>query len=173
MTDESQIPFDHLDIQSTIYFDIPDKEALLPYLHLVCFSENHHRVQPYDIEFLSKLYNHDSRKLIDTLQLWLNQENIDYLFAQIMGFKDLLYNKAGLTKLMDRLKGLSEKTIELCLNYYFTTIKEEEEQQVMGIEHVFQMMDTASFADSWIGLTDKQRHQVRKNNLFLVKNRLN
>lgn len=162
MTDSSQLPFDHLDIQSTIYFDIPEKESLVPYLHLICFSEEHFNVQPYDLEFLCKLYNYDTRRLIDTLQLWLHpQSHNDNLFARIMGFQDLLFRKGVLMELLDRLKGTSEKTIELCLNYYFTTVKEEKEE-VMGMEHVLQMMDTASFADAWIGLTEKQRHQVRK-----------
>lgn len=141
---------------------MPEKTSILSYLQLICYSENH-IVEPYDIEFLCELYHYDIRRIIDTLQLWLNNDN-RYLFARVMGFLDLLMDeKDGLVMLMDRLKGLSAKTIELCIDYF--TSKQEyqkKEEQVMGIESIYKMMENAAYADAWIGFTDKQRHQVSK-----------
>ncbi|KAI8095309.1 P-loop containing nucleoside triphosphate hydrolase protein [Thamnidium elegans] len=182
--DSSQIPFDHLNVQSTIYLDEPEKESLLPYLQLICYSENG-IVEPYDLEFLCELYHYDTRKMIDTLQLWLDNDN-RHLFAKVMGFNDLLNNddSDGLLLLMDRLKGSSGQTKELCIKYYKQEKKQDgEKEEVMGIESIYKMMESAAYADAWVGLTPKQRHQIydidqyddkvdmmNNNSLFIYKN---
>ncbi|CAO3614793.1 unnamed protein product [Mucor hiemalis] len=165
--DESKIPFDYLDIQSKIYFDLPEKSSLLPYLQLLCFSEKY-IVQPYDIECLCELYNYDTRRIISTLQLYLSPHSGDIyvecptLFAQIMGFSDLIGIENSVTVLMDRLKGTSDIVKELCIKYYTesNTKEVEVEEEDIGIDTLCEMMETASFADAWIGLKDKQRHQL-------------
>lgn len=125
-------------------------------------------MEPYDVEFLCELYGYDIRRVIDTLQLWLNDDN-RYLFARVMGFLDLLTEKNGLMILMDRLNGLSAKTIELCINYFSSKQElEREKEEVMGIEAIHKMMENAAYADAWIGFTDKQRHQVSSNKKKIV-----
>ncbi|KAI9264511.1 P-loop containing nucleoside triphosphate hydrolase protein [Helicostylum pulchrum] len=185
--DSSQIPFDHLNIQSTIYLDEPEKDSLLPYLQLICYSENG-IVEPYDLEFLCELYHYDTRKMIDTLQLWLDSSDNRHLFAKVMGFNDLLYNddSDGLLLLMDRLKGSSGQTKELCIKYYKQEKKQDVEKEVMGIESIYKMMESAAYADAWVGLTPKQRHQIydidqyddkadmmNNNSFFIYKNPTN
>lgn len=174
--DESKIPFDCLDTQSKIYFDLPEKSSLLPYLQLLCFSEKY-IVQPYDIECLCELYNYDTRRIISALQLYLSthSEEENYiecsaLFAQIMGFGDLLEREENsletISVLMDRLKGASEIVKELCIKYYVETSSnkykeaDEEEKEDIEIDTICETMENASFADAWIGLTDKQKHQI-------------
>lgn len=128
-------------------------------------------MQPYDIECLCELYNYDTRRIISTLQLYLSPHSGDIyvecptLFAQIMGFSDLIGIENSVTVLMDRLKGTSDIVKELCIKYYTESntkeVEVEVEEEDIGIDTLCEMMETASFADAWIGLTDKQRHQVR------------
>ncbi|KAG2210880.1 hypothetical protein INT47_000034 [Mucor saturninus] len=158
--DDSEIPFEQLNIQTTIYFEIPEKQSMLAYVQLICCSENK-TVEPYDLEFLCELYHYDIRKVIQTLQLWLNDDN-RYLFARVMGFLDLLWIQKNDTLgiLMDRLKGSSAKTIELCIDYITSKQGQHRQEKVMGIEDIHKRMENAAYADAWIEFTDKQRHQI-------------
>lgn len=140
-------------------------------MQLLCLSEKY-IVQPYDIECLCELYNYDTRRIISALQLYLsphNEENYvecPTLFAQIMGFSDLVAGVENamdtVSVLMDRLKGMSEVVKELCIKYYVETTSnfKREEQDNIEMDTICEMMETVSFADAWIGLTDKQKHQV-------------
>lgn len=118
------------------------------------------------------MYNYDTRRLISILQLWLNGNNhsdyvkYPYLFAHVMGFIDLVGSRNTM-ELMDRLKGSSEKLKALCLKYYYSHVIIT--THTTDMETIAQMMETASFADAWIGLTHKQRHQVSYNYLFYCK----
>lgn len=139
----------------------PEKEHLLPYLQLICYSENR-IVEPYDLECLCEMYHYDTRKMIDTLQLWLDNDN-RHLFARVMGFNDLINDERdGLLLLVDRLKGSSAKTIQICVEYFNNTqqLNGSKEKEVTGIESMYKIMDSAAHADAWIGLSQKQRHQV-------------
>jgi hypothetical protein len=169
--DESLVPFDHLPLQSTLYFDLPEKTSLVPYIQLICYSENH-LVEPSDIAYLCDLFQYDTRRIIDTLQFWLNETLPDghfvyqYLFAHAMGFADLLARPTtedDLLVLMDRIKGCSYRIQDLCKQYYFEKKRVSKlDDEVMGIEDIYKVMETAAFADAWVGLTYKQRHQVRE-----------
>jgi uncharacterized protein YkvS len=108
------------------------------------------------------VYNYDTRQIISILQLWLTQSNdnseyieFPYLFAHIMGF----YNVLDIMEFMDILKGCSEKVKRLCIQYYHDHINNKQDM-TMDIEAISNMIETASFADAYIGLTHKQRHQV-------------
>lgn len=101
------------------------------------------------------------------LQFWLNEtpttttDHFVYqnLFAHIMGFADSLISK-DVMQLMDHLKGCQSRVIEICTRYYYECADEDQEQEVMRIEDLYQVMENASFADAWVGLKDKHRHQV-------------
>jgi hypothetical protein len=62
---------------------------------------------------------------------------------------------------MDRLQGLDTKKQDLCKQYYFDVIRDEEKQEDMEMESICKIMENASFADTYIDLTEKKRHQVR------------
>jgi hypothetical protein len=174
--DESLVPFDHLQLQSTLYFDLPEKTSLVPYIQLICYSENY-LVEPSDIAYLCELFQYDIRCIIDTLQFWLNEtlehdEHFvyQYLFAHVMGFADLLSRPSADNnlQLMDRIKGSDHRIQDLCKQYYFEKILDhkQEKEEVMGIEDIYKVMETAAFADAWVGLTYKQRHQVSEKDFF-------
>lgn len=141
---------------------------MLAYVQLICYSENK-TVEPYDLEYVCELYHYDIRKVIHTLQLWLNDDN-RYLFARIMGFLDLFLMEGNVKFkiLMDRLKGSSAKTIELCINYMTSKQDQNRPQEIIGIEHIHKMMENAANADAWIEFTDNQRHQVNKNPFYYL-----
>ncbi|KAI7906099.1 P-loop containing nucleoside triphosphate hydrolase protein [Cokeromyces recurvatus] len=171
--DKSQIPLEQLYLQSVIYFERPERTSLVPYLQLICYTENY-IIDQEDILYLCELLDYNIRQIIDTLQFWLNDEKMKidkrnehvvfkYLFAHIMGFADLIKKKDKdqdvLVELMDRLKGLNSKTIGLCKLYYFTVMNYNSTNDD-DIEKISDIMNTESFIDAYIGLTDKQRHQI-------------
>ncbi|KAI9478367.1 MAG: hypothetical protein EXX96DRAFT_570574 [Benjaminiella poitrasii] len=176
--DESQIPFEHLYLQSIIYFEKPEKASLVPYFQLICYSENY-VVDQGDIQYLCELYDYNTRQIIDTLQFWLNERAdngehfvFHHLFAHVMGFADLITKPKqytnNLVELMDRLKGLDSKTKHLCRRYYFTTLHNPENSSV-EIEEISNIMNTESFTDAYIGLTDQQRHQIYDSDQYDTK----
>lgn len=81
-----------------------------------------------------------------------------------MGFADILSRpseEGDLLLLIDRIKGCNYRIQDLCKQYYLEKILNSKQEDIMGIEDVYTIMDTAAFADAWVGLTHKQRHQVR------------
>ena len=183
--DENKIPFDLLNIQSTVYFDKAttkqEQASLSQYIQLICYAE-HYSVPKREITYLCELFEYDMRQIIDILQFWLNEtpsdkdEHFVYpcLFAHIMGFSNSLFTR-DFMQLMDNLKGSNSRAIEICTRYYYEynteqVQEQEQEQEVMEIEDLYQVIENASFADAWIGVNDKHRHQVSC--CFLQNNRL-
>ncbi|KAL7316882.1 hypothetical protein PS15m_003315 [Mucor circinelloides] len=168
--DESKIPFDFFNIQCTTYFEKAtteqDRASFVQYMHLICYAENY-SIPKREIAYLCELLEYDTRQIIDMLQFWLNETPLtttdhfvyQNLFAHIMGFADSLISK-DVMQLMDHLKGCQSRVIEICTRYYYEYADEDQEQEVMRIEDLYQVMENASFADAWVGLKDKHRHQL-------------
>ncbi|KAI8638169.1 P-loop containing nucleoside triphosphate hydrolase protein [Parasitella parasitica] len=172
--DETKVPFDFLNIQSTVYFEKAmtqeDQARFIQYVQLICYAENY-SIPKREISYLCELCEYDTRKIIDMLQFWLNETSTDRnghlvyrcLFAHIMGFSNSLFARDYM-QLMDGLKGSSSKTIEICTRYYHEYMLEQEdaqqEQEVMRIQDLTQAIENACFADAWIGLNNKHRHQL-------------
>lgn len=163
MLEQSFIPFDNLYIQDVIYYDLPEREPLACYIQLICLIENHF-IEPKDISFICSYFDYDTRKILENLQLWLNESADErfyfpYLFAHLVGFFDLI-QQPNSYKLADRLQGLTTKKQDLCKQYYFETIVSETDDENIGMDTICSLMESASFADAYIDLTEKQRHQV-------------
>ncbi|CEP10934.1 hypothetical protein [Parasitella parasitica] len=172
--DETKVPFDCLRIQSTVYFEKAttqeEQTRLIQYVQLICYAESY-SIPKREIRFLCEQFDYDTRRIIDTLQFWLNETSADEtehlvyqcLFAHIMGFADSLF-AGDFMQLMDGLKGLSSKTIEICTRYYHEYMlaqqDAQQEPEVMRIQDLTQVIENACFADAWIGLDDKHRHQL-------------
>ena len=172
--DENKIPFDLLNVQYTVYFDKAttkqEQTSLSQYVQLICYAE-HYSIPKREITYLCELFEYDARQIIDMLQFWLNETPSDkdehfvypYLFAHIMGFSNSLFTR-DFMQLMDNLKGSNSRVIEICSRYYYeyNNTEQVQEQEVMDIEDLYQVIENASFADAWIGVNDKQRHQVSR-----------
>ncbi|KAI8988518.1 P-loop containing nucleoside triphosphate hydrolase protein [Mycotypha africana] len=163
----SKIPFDSLNFQEVIFYEIPKRDSIIPYIHLICYSENY-VVDPVEIEYLCNMLEYDIRQIINTLQLWLSKSTqqdgyiiFNHLFAHIMGFSDVLYTGDPIV-LMDKLKGLDVKTRTLCTQYYFAIRNKRRGRKPTetNIDTICRAMHNLAFADVWIGLTDRQRHQL-------------
>lgn len=152
-------------VHDVIYYDLPEKDTLLCYIQLICLIENHY-IEPTDITYLCSYFDYDTRKILATLQLWLNEGGEEhfyypYLFAHIVGFFDLIQQPKSLYEFMDRLQGLDTKKQDLCKQYYFDAVLDaEEEEEAAELETLCNLMETASFTDAYIDLTERQKHQV-------------
>ena len=164
------MPKHQLDIESTVYFEPPEKKSLFSFLQLVCFQEKC-IVEPYDIEFICRLYHHDLRRILTTLEFWLKHTEEKYrvypfLFAHIMGFNDLIGIQGGSSPFLlgDRLVGMDQKTMNLCSTYYdaYCIGGSHGKVEEGDIETAYNFINDVAFADAYIGLTHKQRHQVYK-----------
>ncbi|KAF1804341.1 P-loop containing nucleoside triphosphate hydrolase protein [Mucor lusitanicus] len=171
--DESKIPFDFFNIQCTVYLERAttehDQARFVQYMQLLCYAENY-SIPKREISYLCELLEYDTRQVIDMLQFWLNETPpttghfvYHHLFAHVVG----LANDCCWTdrmQWMDHLKGCQSRVIELCTRYYDECVAAagggEEQQEVMRIEDLYQVMENAAFADAWVGLKDKHRHQL-------------
>ncbi|KAI8385595.1 P-loop containing nucleoside triphosphate hydrolase protein [Blakeslea trispora] len=155
-SDTSVVPHDKLQIQSTLHFEAPNENSLLPYLQLVCYFEGFEKVKRHDLSYIARLYQYDIRKILNALQLWLSHDTQEDLFAHIMGFSDLL-SLHHPNRFVDRLNGLNMREKMLCKHFYFERFKCA---SIDTIEQVDSLLEMYSFTDAYIGLSDQRMHQI-------------
>ncbi|GAN09775.1 hypothetical protein MAM1_0290c09307 [Mucor ambiguus] len=173
--DESKIPFDFFNIQCTVCFEKATTEqeqaSFVQYMQLVCYAESY-SIPKREITYLCELLEYDTRQVIDMLQFWLNETPTtghfvyQHLFAHVMGLANCLMSQDRM-QWMDHLKGCQSRVIEICTRYYDECVaaaendeNQEQQQEVMRIEDLYQVMENAAFADAWVGLKNKHRHQL-------------
>ncbi|KAI8331968.1 P-loop containing nucleoside triphosphate hydrolase protein [Choanephora cucurbitarum] len=154
--DTLDVPYDLLHLQTTLCFDPPREDSLLPYLQLVCYLEGFEKVKHQDLSYIAELYGYDIRRILNALQLWLSNDTQKDLFAHIMGFSDLLslHNSHSLA---DRLKGLNATEKTICKRYFFERFGCA---SLSTIEQVDHLLEVYSFIDAYVGLSDQRMHQI-------------